>query len=312
MRRTVILVVSVITLGAAEAVAQPSERDLTVSELQTQLAEMRSQMAAMQKRIVTLEAVNPLQGQPLAPQPIRPQPEEEKKAEPTAFQFKGLTVTPGGYLESTVLVRTRNENADLATSYSATPLNGSSNGRLSEFRGTARHSSLSLLIQGSAGSARLRGYVETDFLGAAPTANYVQSSSFTPRLRQVWTQLEWPSGWSITAGQMWSLLTTNRRGIANLEEWRPSGQDGSFVVGFTWTRERAVRCDPELQQSRMGGLRRRGSGKYLFGAVRSAQRHGVEHQPERGDRREPSAVSCQLQQRSVDNPRSGSCRKGCL
>jgi hypothetical protein len=30
------------------------------------------------------------------------------------------------------------------------------------------------LIQGSTGSAKLKGYVETDFLGAAPTANYVQ------------------------------------------------------------------------------------------------------------------------------------------
>ena len=138
-------------------------------------------------------------------------------------------------------MRARNENADAATSYSAIPLDGSSNANLSELRGTARNSQLSLLIQGSAGNTKLRGYVETDFLGAAPTANYVQSSSWTPRLKQVWTQIERPSGLTITAGQMWSLLTTNRQGMANLQELKPGGEDGNFVVGFTWTRERAVR-----------------------------------------------------------------------
>jgi hypothetical protein len=139
------------------------------------------------------------------------------------------------------LVRTRNENADVATSYSATPLDGSSNANLSELRGSARNSQLSLLIEGAAGNTKLRGYIETDFLGAAPTSNYVQSSSWTPRMKQVWIQIERPSGLTVTAGQMWSLLTTNRRGMANLQELKPSGEEGNFVVGFTWTRERAVR-----------------------------------------------------------------------
>lgn len=254
MGRAVILAIGVITMMTAETFAQSSERDLTVSEMQKQLAEMRAQMAVLQNRIASLEAVRgspethsstqsdspPSQAVPS--QPANPQRDETTDGgEPTAYRIKGLTVTPGGFLESTVLLRTRNENADLATSYSAIPLNGSSNAHLSEFRGTARHSALSLLIQASAGGANLRGFVETDFLGAAPTANYVQSSSWTPRLRQAWTQLEWPSGWSITAGQMWSLLTTNRRGMAILEEWRPGVPDAGLVVGYTWTRERAVR-----------------------------------------------------------------------
>jgi hypothetical protein len=40
---------------------------------------------------------------------------------------------------------------------------------------------------------------------------------------------------------MWSLLTTNQQGIATLAELRPVGQDGQYVVGFTWTRQRAFR-----------------------------------------------------------------------
>jgi hypothetical protein len=37
------------------------------------------------------------------------------------------------------------------------------------------------------------------------------------------------------------LLTTNERGIVTLAELRPGTEDGQYVVGFTWTRQRAFR-----------------------------------------------------------------------
>ena len=81
-----------------------------IRELQNQLEEMRSQMVTMQNRIATLEAAK-------GTAEVRSQPDETKTAaEPTAFHFKGLTLTPGGFLNSTALVRARNENADVATS----------------------------------------------------------------------------------------------------------------------------------------------------------------------------------------------------
>jgi hypothetical protein len=235
MRRPLILATSILIVVAADGFAQITEQDPNVRELLNQLEEMRSQIATMQNRIAILEAATAI---PV----VGSQPDEAKSAvEPTAWHFKGLTLTPGGFLTSTALVRARNENADAATSHAAIPLDGSSNANLSELRGTARNSQLSLLLEGSAGDTKLRGYVEADFLGAAPTSNYVQSSSWTPRLKQLWTQIERPSGLTITAGQMWSLLTTNRQGMANLRELKPANEDANFVVGFTWTRERAVR-----------------------------------------------------------------------
>ena len=233
MRRTIPVAFSLLTIVAANALAQAPEQD-PIRELQKQLNEMRAQIVAMQNRIATLEGTTAIAE-------TRSQREENTGGEATAFHFKGLTVTPGGFLSSTALVRARNENADAATSYFAIPLDGSSNANLSELRGTARNSQLSLLFQGSAGATKVRGYVETDFLGATPTSNYVQSSSWTPRLRQLWIQIERPSGLTVTAGQMWSLLTTNRQGMANLQELRPGGEEANFVAGFTWTRERAVR-----------------------------------------------------------------------
>jgi len=56
--------------------------------------------------------------------------EDVKKPEGLmSFRYKGLTLTPGGFLEGTMLVRTRNENADIANNYSAIPLNGSPNAK---------------------------------------------------------------------------------------------------------------------------------------------------------------------------------------
>jgi hypothetical protein len=263
-----IILVSIFTLiGAAEGLAQTGTQDPALGELQRQLQEMHSLVVKLENRVAELEAAkgiatanssnDPIQPQSQTPpaQASRLQPDEAKSVkEPTAFHLGGLTITPGGFLESTVLVRTRNENADISTSYSAIPLNGSSNANLTELRGSARNSQFSLLFEGSQGEAKLRGYVETDFMGAAPTANYVQSSSWTPRLRQLWAQIEKPSGLTITLGQMWSLLVTNQQGIENLEELRPVGEDGNYVVGFTWTRERTFRVTQNFNNKVWAGF----------------------------------------------------------
>ena len=183
-----------ILIATVAGLAQAANQDSAIGDLQRQLDEMRSQMVKMQNRIAELEAARRitatssgtdpvlLQSQTATAKDLRSQPGETKSPEePTSFHFKGLTLTPGGFLEGTMLVRTRNENADIANNYSAIPPNESSNAKLSEFRGTARNSEFSLLLQGTAGSTKLKGYVETDFLGAAPTANYVESNSSTPR-----------------------------------------------------------------------------------------------------------------------------------
>ena len=161
---------------------------------------------------------------------------------PTTIHYKGVTFTPGGFMESTVLVRTRNENADITNTYTGIPLNGTSNSKLSELRGSVRDSRVSLLMQANLNTTtKLTGYYEMDFLGAAPTANFVQASGFTPRVRQAFIQIDKDSGWTMSAGQFWSLMTTNRHGIATRAEFVPNVSDGSYVVGFTWVRERSLR-----------------------------------------------------------------------
>ena len=138
-----------------------------------------------------------------------------------ALHFRGVTITPGGWAESTFLLRSRNENADITSNFGATPYGGTANANLTEFRGSARGTRLTMLVEGNAGTTKLSGYYEIDFLGQAPTANQVQTNSFNPRQRQLFGQADFTNGWTLTAGQFWSLLTTDRKGLSTRARVHP-------------------------------------------------------------------------------------------
>jgi hypothetical protein len=98
-----------------------------------------------------------------------------------------------------------------------------------------------MLAEGKIHDWRASGYYEFDFLGAAPTANEVQSNSFNPRQRQLWGQIAFNDGLSVLAGQSWSLLTTNRKGLAPLQEMIPLTIDSQYAIGYNWTRQWGAR-----------------------------------------------------------------------
>jgi len=173
---------------------------------------------------------------------------------PLAIHYKGLTITPGGWLESTFLVRGRNENADLTSNFAAAPYNGVVNSNLTEFQASARGSRPIIVATANAGSTKLTGYWEMDFLGAANTANYVETNSFNPRMRQLWMQAETKSGLTFTAGQFWSLMTTDRKGIATRAEFIPTTIEGSYVVGYTYVRQNAVRLTKDWNNKVWGAF----------------------------------------------------------
>jgi len=162
--------------------------------------------------------------------------------QPLAIQFRGITLTPGGFLDATGIYRTRNENADAISTFGAIPFAGTANANLSEFRGTARETRLSVLAEGNLKNWKASGYAEIDFEGAAPTANEIESNSFQPRARQLWGQVEFNNGFSVSGGQTWSLLTTNRKGIALRQEWVPNTIDLQYVVGYNWARQWSIRA----------------------------------------------------------------------
>jgi hypothetical protein len=150
---------------------------------------------------------------------------------PAEIRYKGVTFVPGGFIEAAAIYRSANENADMGSTFINVPYEGSANSHLSEFRGSARQSRLSLLVAGKTGSMRMSGYYEFDFLGASAKSKEGESNSLNIRQRQLWAQVDTDGGLSFVAGQSWSLVTLNRAGIATRAEWIPLTIDAQYVVG---------------------------------------------------------------------------------
>ena len=160
------------------------------------------------------------------------------------IRYKEVYLAPGGFVEATTIWRSQNQNADVGSTYGNIPLSGSTNSKVSEFRGTARQSRLSLLAETiPMGSVlqKLSSYVEGDFLGVGVTSNEQESNSWAPRLRQFWATADFNSRSSLTVGQAWSLLTTHRQGLMPRSEFIPYTIDAQYVVGYNWARQFQVR-----------------------------------------------------------------------
>ena len=134
-----------------------------------------------------------------------------------------VNVTLGGFLAMETLYRSRSETADIGSSFNAIPFSNQPTGHMSELRGSARQSRLSLLVQGDADAdTHLAAYYEMDFLGGAQTANSNESNSYNLRIRNIYATIDWDSlGLEILAGQNWSLATLNSKGITPRNEVPP-------------------------------------------------------------------------------------------
>jgi hypothetical protein len=160
---------------------------------------------------------------------------------PLAIKYKGVTLTPGGFVAAETVTRQRAASADINTPFTGIPFPGNSLSKVWENNLTARQSRLSLLVEGKIGNTKLTGYWESDFLGTGVTSNNRESNSYVLRQRVIYAQAALKNGWSFTGGQMWSLATENKKGIENRTELPPLTIDPQYNVGFTWEREYGFR-----------------------------------------------------------------------
>ncbi|MCU1321295.1 MAG: hypothetical protein JWM43_944 [Acidobacteriaceae bacterium] len=227
-------------LEATQAVIGPDGS--TVTNLRTDVAALKETSTSLSSKVETTE-------------------QKTKQLEhPDTIRFKGIDLTPGGFLAAETVNRQRAIGGDVNTQFNGIPFAGSTAGVLSEFNASGRQSRISLLAEGKLPSARLRGYFEADFLAAGTTSNDNQSNSYPLRLRQAWAQAELNSGWTLTGGQMWSLATEYRYGLANLSEAIPLTIDAQYNVGYTWERQYGFRV-----------VKRIGNRFWIGGSVEEAQ-----------------------------------------
>ncbi len=160
---------------------------------------------------------------------------------PLAIHFKGITITPGGFLAAESVYRNRAMASDINTPFNSVSMPGSGANAMSEFFGSGRQSRISMLAEGKLNDIKMSGYYEADFLSAGVTSNNNQSNSYTLRQRQVWGQAALTNGWSFTGGQMWSLVTETKKGVDNRSEALPMTIDAQYTVGFSWARQYGLR-----------------------------------------------------------------------
>jgi hypothetical protein len=155
---------------------------------------------------------------------------------PSSIHYKGINITPGGFIEAATVTRSRATSGDINTPFTGIPYPGAGLSKVSENNFSARQSRLTLLVDTTIGNAKVNAYYEGDFLGTGVTSNNRQSNSYVFRQRQLWASVKFESGLYLAGGQMWSLVTESKKGIENRQEAFPLQIDPQYVVGWAWQR----------------------------------------------------------------------------
>lgn len=235
--------------AAAAANARATEASTKATEAVNTTAEVKSSAVSLNSTVSDLKASNAVLKTTVA----KEQADAQKAAEdgPTTIKYKGVTITPGGFIAAETAYRQRAQSADINTQFTGIPFPGNALGKVSENVFSARQTRPTALIESKVGAVKLTGYFEADFLGAGVTSNNRESNSYVFRQRQLWAQAAFDSGFTITGGQMWTLATENRKGIQNRGEALPMMIDPQYVVGFTWQRAYSMRVTKTLMDNKI-------------------------------------------------------------
>jgi hypothetical protein len=210
--------------SAAQAQAAATASSSKVDAVSSSVTDLKTTTAALNDTVVTGQ--KKLQGE---------------IESPATLHYKGVNITPGGYAAFEGVWRQHSVNSDINTPFNSIPLPSANEGHVSELNFSGRQSRLSVLVTGDAGSYKLTGYWEMDWLGTGTSSNNNQSDSYVLRQRQIWGQGATPGGFAVTGGQMWSLVTEDAKGTDNRTEIQPLTIDPQYMVGYSWTRQPGIR-----------------------------------------------------------------------
>ena len=162
---------------------------------------------------------------------------------PDTLHYKGITITPGGFMAAETVWRSHATGGDIPTAFSSIPYEHADAYSLSEFFASARQSRLSIEAKGKTSFGTIRGYDEADFLGTGVTSNANQSNSYVMRQRIIFAEAALNHGWTFAGGQLWSLATEGKSGIKSdpSNTATPLAIDPNYSAGFVWTRQYGFR-----------------------------------------------------------------------
>src|SRR6266704_2154776 len=178
--------------AAGAANARAAEASTKAIEAVNTTAEVKTAAATLSSTVGDLKASNEVLRTTVA----TGQAEAKKVAEegPSTIHYKGINLTPGGFIEAATVFRNRATSGDINTPFTGIPYPNNALSKVTENNFTARQSRATLLAETSIGNAEVTGYYEGDFLGAGTTSNNRQSNSYVFRQRQLWANVTWANG----------------------------------------------------------------------------------------------------------------------
>jgi hypothetical protein len=162
---------------------------------------------------------------------------------PLQLKIGDTTIMPVGFMDLTASWKDKNAGGSLGSSFGSIPFNNAATAKLSEFRFSPQNSRIGFRVDGDWKDTHFIGYNEFDFLGTSGSnAISVTNGAFVPRLRLFWLDVR-KGKVEFLAGQSWSMLTPNRKGISALPSDLFYSQviDVNYVIGLPWSRQPGVR-----------------------------------------------------------------------
>jgi hypothetical protein len=248
-----------------------NSQKLDVEKLRKQIAEQQKQIDAMQKLLADQQRLlDAASEQPaevaVQPRPVRaplgevastspmipaaPVPMDQplassspEKASPLQFGIGNTTILPVGFMDATAVWRDKDAGSSIGANFGSIPFNNVPAAHLSEFRFSPQNSRIGFRVDGDWKGAHFIGYNEMDFLGTSGSnAIGVSNGAFVPRLRLFWIDVR-KDKWEVLAGQSWSMMTPNRKGISALpaDIFYSQVIDVNYMIGLPWARTAGAR-----------------------------------------------------------------------
>jgi hypothetical protein len=202
------------------------------------------------------------------PLPLPQKPEPSDQDSPLQIHLGAATVTPVGFMDITNTFRSTNAGTSLQTNFGSFPYNNTIPGRLTEDKWSAENSRIGFRVDANVHGANVLGYFEGDFVGGSPSNNtQVSSNSFLFRIRQYYVDVR-KGFWEVLAGQAWSMLLTNRRGMSPLpaDLFYTQVVDVNYTNGLAWGRIPGIRFIGHPSKTVAFGVALENSTQYFGGS----------------------------------------------
>ena len=156
---------------------------------------------------------------PTATAPVLPPPGQQTAASetPTHLKIGDAYITPVGFMDMTAVSRSVNAGSGIGTNFGSIPYGNTQAGSLTETRLSIQNSRIGARIDTAFHDFKVMGYWESDFLGQLgnpPNGGLaVSSNPYVFRIRLYWVDVLKGKN-EFLAGQSWSLMTPNRKGVS--------------------------------------------------------------------------------------------------